>query len=203
MGFTIWLFPFIGAAIGWFTNYLAVRMIFRPREPRRILGLRIHGLLPRRRHEFAQSIAETVERELVSSDDVRRVLSQPETHRHVVDVIGSKLDQAIKNRLTDLPPMVKMFVNDDLIAKLRGGLVKELDSLVPEIMDGVLDNVEHQLDFKKMVHDRIEAFPMGQLEAIVLRIAKKELRSIEILGGVLGFLIGLIQVLLVLLTQGD
>lgn len=199
-GLTIWLFPVVGAAIGWFTNFLAVRMIFHPHEPRSIVGFRLQGLLPRRRHEFAESIAETVERELVSHDDVRRVLSQPSTHAHVVGAIDERLDQAIKNRLSDLPPMVSMFVNDDLIAKLRAGLTKELDSLIPEIMDGVLDKVEHQLDFKKMVHERIEAFPMEQLEAIVLRIARKELRSIEVLGGILGFLIGLAQVGLVLLS---
>ncbi len=201
MSLMIWLFPIVGAAIGWFTNFLAVRMIFRPREPHSILGVRFHGLLPRRRHEFAESIAETVERELISHEDVRRVLSQPETHAHILEAINARLDQAIKNRLSDLPPMVSMFVNDDLIAKIRSGLTKELDDLIPEVMDGVLDKVEHQLDFKKMVYDRIDAFPMEQLEGIVLRIARKELRSIEILGGVLGFLIGLAQVGLVFLTR--
>ena len=44
-----------------------------------------------------------------------------------------------------------------------------------------------------MVRERIEELDLDALEQMVLAIAKSELRAIEILGGVIGFVIGLVQ----------
>ncbi|MCL6583108.1 MAG: DUF445 family protein [bacterium] len=52
--------PFISALIGWFTNYLAVRMIFHPYQPLGLGPLKIQGLVPKRREELAISIGKTV-----------------------------------------------------------------------------------------------------------------------------------------------
>jgi uncharacterized membrane protein YheB (UPF0754 family) len=54
--------------------------------------------------------------------------------------------------------------------------------------------VESRLDFRKIVYDKIKDFEVSKLESIVFSIASRELKAIEYLGGVLGFLIGLVQV---------
>ncbi|MEL6714072.1 MAG: DUF445 family protein, partial [Planctomycetota bacterium] len=54
------LLPLVGALIGYGTNRLAVRMIFRPIEPVRILGFRVQGLIGRRQAEIARSIGGVV-----------------------------------------------------------------------------------------------------------------------------------------------
>lgn len=56
--------PFVAALIGWFTNFVAVKMLFRPRKAVRILGIRFQGLVPRRQKELAEKIAETVEKKI-------------------------------------------------------------------------------------------------------------------------------------------
>ena len=52
-----------------------------------------------------------------------------------------------------------------------------------------------------MVEDRINAFEMEKIEDIILSIAKKELKHIERLGGILGGLIGLIQGIIVIMIR--
>ncbi len=64
--------PLISALIGWITNYLAVKMIFRPHIPIKILGITFHGILPKRKSALAHEIGETVERELISHDDIKK-----------------------------------------------------------------------------------------------------------------------------------
>ena len=61
----------VGALIGWFTNYLAVKMLFRPIRPRRVplIKIELQGLIPRRREEIAVTIGATVEKELISVKD--------------------------------------------------------------------------------------------------------------------------------------
>ena len=51
------LLPLIAAVIGWATNYIAVRMLFHPREEKRIFGLRIQGVFPKRQKALAEKLA--------------------------------------------------------------------------------------------------------------------------------------------------
>ena len=54
----------IGALIGWITNYFAIKMLFRPLKEINILGFKVQGLIPKRKMEMAESIADTIQEEL-------------------------------------------------------------------------------------------------------------------------------------------
>jgi len=82
---TILLFtvpPIAGALIGFVTNVIAIRMLFRPLKEVRIFGIKVPftpGILPRHRHKLAKSIGAMVERELLTPEVVRMRLNNKET----------------------------------------------------------------------------------------------------------------------------
>lgn len=70
--------PFIGAVIGYVTNALAIRMLFRPLTQKHFLGLRVPltpGIIPKQRFELAESIGRMVSRELITEDALKRQLA--------------------------------------------------------------------------------------------------------------------------------
>lgn len=72
--------PIVGAVIGYVTNVIAIKMLFRPLNEKRILGLRIPltpGIIPRQRHSLAESIGVMVSRDLITEDAVRNQLASP------------------------------------------------------------------------------------------------------------------------------
>ena len=73
--------PLMGAAIGYATNFVAIRMLFRPLRRKRVLGIPIPltpGVIPRQRGQLARSIAQVVSRELLTPDAVRAHLQRPD-----------------------------------------------------------------------------------------------------------------------------
>jgi uncharacterized membrane protein YheB (UPF0754 family) len=70
-----------------------------------------------------------------------------------------------------------------------------LVNLFPLEVEAVITQLVEKVDIKTIVADRVEQFDFERLENIVYRVARTELFWVEISGGVLGFLIGLIQVL--------
>src|SRR5690554_7808184 len=64
--------PLIASLIGWITNVIAIKMIFRPINPVRIpiLNITLQGIIPKRRKTLARSIAEVIDHELVSFGEV-------------------------------------------------------------------------------------------------------------------------------------
>lgn len=76
-----WVLPVIlGAIIGYLTNSVAIRMLFRPIRPIRVFGLRLPftpGVIPRRRSELAESIGRMVARDLLTDDVFYQRFSDP------------------------------------------------------------------------------------------------------------------------------
>ena len=86
---TILLFvvpPFAGAIIGFVTNVVAIRMLFRPLREVRIFKIRLPftpGVLPRQRKRLAQSIGAMVERELLTPEILRERLAREDVREKV------------------------------------------------------------------------------------------------------------------------
>lgn len=191
--------PVISGLIGWLTNYVAVRMLFRPRRELNILGLRLQGLVPRRQAEIAASIGRTVQSHLISHEDLRNILGRADVRANMETVLSERLGEFIDNKLRTLHPMAGALLSGSLRQRLESMLLREVERMLPEIGERMIDSVEDQLNFQQMVEDKVKAFDLDQLERMILGIAHRELRAIELLGGVLGFVIGIVQVAILLL----
>jgi uncharacterized membrane protein YheB (UPF0754 family) len=184
--------PAIGGLIGWSTNWLAVKMIFRPLQPRRILFFKLQGLVGRRQQDLAKAIGRVVGSHLVEHRDVVRSLNKLDFG----GVLAGVLDKGLAPKVQELRglPLIGGFLTEERVAGIR-------DSIVASIMDhkeAVLDEVEKGLskglDVPTLVEKKVAAFSVAKLETLILEVASRELRAIEVLGGVLGVLIGLAQV---------
>ena len=65
----LFLLPLIAALIGWMTNYIAVKMLFHPKEPKKIVGITFHGVFPKRQNVLAEKLGQLVADELFSISD--------------------------------------------------------------------------------------------------------------------------------------
>ncbi len=197
----IYLFPFIGALIGWFTNYLAVRMLFRPHKPVDFKLFVLQGLIPKRRKEVAANIASTIEKDILSVKDISGVLDDINWQEGLENKIYQLLRQRAQDSVLSKLPFWDG-IRKNILPKIEAPIAQEVIKLVEGLQKTVVDNFQHKLDLHNLVFNRINHFDTQKLEDVVLKIARQELRHIELLGAVLGFVIGMIQVLLMLLVQG-
>lgn len=96
--FRAWILPpLVGGIIGWFTNWLAIKMLFRPHAEKRLFGVRLPftpGILPRGRARLSVSIGDTVAAELFTPDVLRARLAAPEVKVALEKGIGEGLSEA-------------------------------------------------------------------------------------------------------------
>ena len=187
--------PLLGGVIGWVTNWLAVKMIFRPIKPRRFLGIRVQGLIGRRQKDLAKSVGEVVGDHLVQHEDIVRGFRNVDLEV----MLGDVLERGMAPKIEELRnlPLIGGFLTPDRIKDLRSGIVKQVMKQQDVIFEKLEQAVEQGLDVQELVEKKVASFQVEKLEKIVLKVASRELRAIEWLGGVLGVLIGLLQVLLI------
>lgn len=175
------LFPLIGALIGALTNDIAIRMLFRPYEEKRIAGRRLPftpGLIPAQRHTIAQNIAETFEEKLLSTREIHAFFTGEEVRAKV----SAKVDQILEG-LGPLAAMARGF-KPLIVDKLLKGIEEMAEEAVAE---------GSGFDVKRRIVERIDGMEIAHLEELILGFSRKQFRHITLAGGVLGFAIGLVQ----------
>lgn len=101
--------PVIGAFIGYITNYIAIRMLFRPLKPWRICGIRVPmtpGVIPSRRRALAENIGEMVGDHLLTSQDVSRALLEEGFQQELAVAISRRVDELLHKELGPLPAII-------------------------------------------------------------------------------------------------
>ncbi len=200
MSYILFLIPVISAFIGWFTNWIAIKMLFHPKEPKKILGITIQGIFPKRQQQFAEKLGKLVSQELLSFADIQEKLVHPDNIQKLMPVVEEHIDQFLRKKLAEEMPIISMFIGENTIQQLKGIFMKELETLFPIIMQRYMGHLQQELDLEKIVIQKVASFSSDKLEEILQSILSKEFRFVELIGAVLGFIIGLLQVLLTLLT---
>lgn len=195
------MFPLIGTLIGWWTNIFAIKLIFRPHKPIKlpVLGICFQGLIPKRRYEIAKSIGEALEQEILSTDDIVDKLISEKTKRQLILYIKNSVANKVFNKLPDILPIA---LKESISNYLETVVEKHVKELFDDSQGILVEKVQREIDLKQMVEDKINSFDIEYLEQIIIKLAKSELRQIELLGGVIGFFIGLIQAFLYYIFSG-
>lgn len=196
---TILFSSIIGGIIGWVTNILAIKLLFRPLKPIKIplFNFEIIGLIPKRQKEIAKNIGQVISTELLSIDDLFNTFIDEESKTDINEQIKNKILNIIVEKITCIPApfnlMIKSYVDE--IINL------ELDNVMNDLHTIIIGKARENIDIEKIIEEKINLLDLNKLESIILSVAQKELKHIEVLGFILGALIGLVQGLAVLFIK--
>ena len=191
----------ISAAIGWITNWVAIKMLFRPHNEINLGLFKIQGLIPKRRAEIGIGIANVIQNELISIKDVIANIDREEFSKRLNDLIDDVLEKNLKTKVKEKFPVMQMFFSDKMakdVSNTIKGIVMENQEKIFEIFSNY---AEENINFSTIITDKISNFSLDKLEEIINGLAKKELKHIEVIGAILGAFIGLVQYFITLFVK--
>ena len=90
--------PMIGAIIGYCTNYIAVKMLFYPRNEVKVCGHKVPftpGAIPKGKPRLAKTVGHVVANTLLTEEDIKQRILSPETEEAVIDKVMAELSNKI------------------------------------------------------------------------------------------------------------
>ncbi len=173
--------PVIGAAIGYFTNYIAVKMMFRPLHPVKIGSRTLPftpGIIPRGKSRLAKAIGEAVGKNLLTEESFAETLLSPAIEKHLKEKIRLFLYENRKNEKT-----------------LKEWILEYLDESAYEAAFGYVTNIAADRLVKKILEI--------ELGDIIANEAAKAVRE-RVRGGIMSFVVtdGLVDSLRESISQG-
>jgi uncharacterized membrane protein YheB (UPF0754 family) len=177
----------IGGFIGYITNYVAVTMLFRPRKPIRIplINVKIQGLIPSKKAELAESLASVV------TEYFKGVGLSKEVERGIREALSDSVRRTL----------IRVFEKNRTIAMLLAPYIDTIASLVANqvaapLAQRLAKEAAGRVNVARVVREEVDRLSDEEIEDMFRKIAGKELRFIELLGFILGAVIGPVELLL-------
>ena len=201
MNYWLILIPLLSAFTGWITIKLALKTLFRPLEPKKFMGFTFQGILPKQRQEIAARLGQIAAKEFSSFTWLEQKISDPVNIEKIKPLLETHIDDFLRNKLKEQMPMIGMFIGDKTINTLKVLFMQEIETLFPQVMQHYAVNLKNDLNIEQMVVSKISDVSPEKIESLFYKNLAKEFRIANGLGAVVGFLIGIIQLVIILLTS--
>jgi uncharacterized membrane protein YheB (UPF0754 family) len=188
-----WLLPLLGIFIGWATNYLAIWMIFEPIEPKRILGIKMHGLFLRRQHEVADVYALVISEDVITLANIGEELMvgpQSDRTRHLIETL---MRPAVDRAAGSARPLVRMAIGSREYAELRESVATAtVEYTVAPMQDPGFNRIQAKR-IRKLFRDRMREMGHKDFSEMLRTVIREDEWLLYLHGAVLGFGGGLIH----------
>lgn len=167
----------IGAVIGYITNWLAIKMLFRPREAKYIFGMKLPftpGLIPKEKSRIANKVGETVGTHLLNSDSLSKALKDDKIKAKFNEVAKEKINQVINSNST-LEESLKNTLGENYYA-LKGNMI---DNIAKTILESIQEE-EFKNKVKFYIVDSIKERLNKEPEKIIDFINSNKFREVII-----------------------
>lgn len=200
MNYILFILPIVAALIGWIINSIVISMLFRPYQPKKIPGVTIQGVFPKRQQQLAEKLGKFASAEFGSFDAIEQKISDPKNLEKVMPLIEEHVDDFLRVKLGKEMPVISMFIGNKTIDSLKKVFMQEIKELFPQVMNQFAANIKAGFDIEQLVTSKIAGIPPNKLEKTLRQAMSKEFRYIKVLGAVTGLIIGIIQSLIIILV---
>ena len=188
--------PIVGIAIGYLTNKLALDAIFQPVYPKKVLGIKFHGLFLRRQHEVAEVYSRNIADDIITIANMGEELLHGPSSDRTRKMIEAELSTAIDKAMGPVRTAVRVAGGGRRYEAIRGSVAVEAIEFGEAPFADPVFNARQAQNIKRLLTDRIRVMDYDDF-AEMLRSAIKDDEWVLILhGGVLGLFAGMLHVTL-------
>ena len=159
----ILILAIIGGLIGYITNVIAIKLIFRPINPIKIpiLNIEIIGMIPKRKTEIATNIAKVVEEQFISVDEITDNIITEQDKQHIIDYIKVRVKLILSEKMTLIPSTIRNLVQNYVSEIIEDEIREGIDELSEEM----IIKTKNRINIKEIIEnnklDAVISMPSG------------------------------------------
>jgi len=191
--------PVFGGFTGWFTDWLALKMIFNPKQPTRYLGLfQWQGLFLKRRKEVSAEYGRLIAREVVTPHNIlEAVLRGPLSDRLYV-MVQKQVQRMVDEQAGVARPFVVFAVGSSKYQSMKKMVAAELMKRLPETMKSMESYAGKAMDIENTLVSKMQELSPEEFEGLLRPAFQQDEWILIAVGAALGFLVGELQVFIML-----
>jgi uncharacterized membrane protein YheB (UPF0754 family) len=190
----LWLMPLFGFLTGWLSDWLALNLLFIPRDRTRILGIPAQGVIQRKRDQITRDYAKVMAEDLFAPQVIFETLLTGPSSDRLFAMMHRELHRSLDRQAGPAAPLVQLAVGSTRYRDAKAAVVHRALERVPETVAQAHDYAAEVMDIERTIADKMRQLDSRQFEAIMRPIFKDDEWLIILVGAVLGAAVGELQV---------
>jgi uncharacterized membrane protein YheB (UPF0754 family) len=191
--------PIFGGFTGWFTDWLALKMIFNPKQPTRYLGLVTwQGLFLKRRKEVAAEYGRLIAREVVTARNVFEAVLRGPLSDRLFHMVTKQVQRMVDEQAGLARPFVVFAVGSGKYQAMKKMVAEELMKRLPDTIQHVESYATDAMDLENTLVGKMQELSPEEFESLLRPAFQQDEWILITVGAVLGFLVGEMQVFIML-----
>ena len=193
----ILMMPFTYGFVGWFTNWVALKMTFYPLE---FIGippfLGWQGIIPRKAYKMASKSVDIISTKLIKIDEVFSRIQPEQVAKELRPLMNEVSNDIVRDVIDDINPNLWQLLPDALKNELMLQVQKNNKETIKIITDEMRANIYDIFDLKALVLKSLTGPNVDLIVEMFQSVGAPEFRFIERSGLYFGFILGLIQMVI-------
>ncbi|RMF18013.1 MAG: DUF445 family protein, partial [Gammaproteobacteria bacterium] len=192
-----WLLPVCGLIVGWATNWIALNVIFRPLNPVKVGPFTLQGLFLKRQKEVAASFCHIVTHEILTIGNMTEAMLNGPRSQRTRALIKKHIKPLVDDTAGMTKPLTQMAFGPKGFAELKQQVGEMAIELSGNTFNDPVFNHARAERVEAIMRERMEALSPEEFQDLLRPCFQEDEIKLIIIGGVLGFLAGLAQLVFV------
>lgn len=192
------IMPVFGLVTGWFTDWLALKMIFNPKYPVRYFGLfEWQGLFLKRRKEVAAAYGALIAQEIITPHNVIQAVLRGPMSDKLFAMVQKEVQLVLDSQTSIARPLLVFAVGSTAYQEMKREVSNQVMAALPETLHYVEDYAADAMDIRNTLVAKMQQLSPEEFEGLLRPAFEQDEWILITVGAVLGFLVGELQLLLV------
>ncbi|MES3039942.1 MAG: DUF445 family protein [Pseudomonadota bacterium] len=189
-----WMLPAFGGFVGFFSDWIALQMMFRPQLPTKFFGMTFQGLFLKRQKEVAADYAALISKQLLTPANMMEELFRGAFSDRIMELVHKNVKRLVDEQAGVARPLVVYAVGSQRYIEMKNVVADRILEKMPETMKYVEAYAEDAMDVRNTLVTRMQDLTPQEFEGMLRPAFKEDEWSLIAVGAALGFLVGEAQV---------
>ncbi|GEA06658.1 hypothetical protein KUL42_14190 [Alteromonas sp. KUL42] len=192
-----WILPLGGLLVGYATNWIAIKIIFEPKRPRKLGPITVQGMFLKRQKEVSEVYSSIIEEKLITPQNITNIILHGSGSAQLLELIELHVNDAIERYVAIAQPYFALGVGSQNYHKMKALAVQQIFDNSDKYLLYAYDYANGALHIGEDLSTRMQALSAEEFEGVLRPAYQQDEWKLIVTGAILGMMAGFAQLYLV------
>lgn len=188
-----WILPLGGLVVGYLTNWIAIKIIFEPKNPVKFLGITIQGMFLKRQKEVSAVYSEIIEKKLINSENITDIVLHGSGSEQLLELIELHVNDAIERYVAIAQPYFALGVGSENYFRMKKLAVEQIFNSTDKYLMYAYEYTNQALNVGSDLAERMQNLSPEEFEGVLRPAYQADEWKLIVTGAILGMMAGFAQ----------
>ncbi len=192
-----WILPLGGLLVGYATNWIAIKIIFEPKNPIKFGPFTIQGMFLKRQKEVSEVYSQIIEQKLITPRNITHIILHGSGSAQLLELIELHVNDAIERYVSIAQPYFALGVGSENYYRMKSLAVQQIFENSDKYLLYAYDYANGALKVGEDLSARMQELSAVEFEGVLRPAYQQDEWKLIVTGAVLGMVAGFMQLYLV------